>query len=159
MKVLPYLAGTVILGLLAGAGYFLYLDQPAVCDLCRRPLHQETLCRIHLRGGEVKQACCPRCGLHFQKGRDNVVTVEVADFQTNELLDASQVIYIEGSSINLCYADNLVRRNAEGMRLTLAWDRCLPGLLAFQAREAAEEFRRDKGGVIKTYDQLLKEAL
>ena len=159
MKIAQYVVGAVIVALFAGAVYFLYLGQPIVCDLCGRPLHQETLYRIHLRDGEVRQACCSRCGLHFQQGRDDIVALEVADFRTNELLDATQALYVEDSSVNMCYLDELVLRDAEGMRPTLAWDRCLPGLLAFQSREAAEEFRRDKGGVIKTYDQLLKEAL
>ena len=159
MKIAQYLVGPVIVALFAGAVYFLFLGQPGVCDLCGRPLHQETLHRIHLRDGEVKQACCPRCGLHYQQGRDDIMAVEVADFRTSELLDATQAFYVEDSLVNMCYLDELLLRDAEGMRPTLAWDRCLPGLLSFQSREAAEEFRRDKGGVIKTYDQLLEEAL
>ena len=122
-------------------------------------MHQETLYRIHLRDGEVRQACCPRCGLRFQLGQDDIIAPDVADFRTGELLDATQALYVEDSSVNRCYLDELLLRDAEGMRPTLAWDRCLPGLLAFQSREAAEEFRLDKGGVIKTYEQLLEEAL
>ncbi len=157
MKIARYLVGPVILALLAGGGYFLYLNQPGVCDLCGRPLHQETLYRIHLRDGEVKQVCCPRCGLHFQQGRDDIVFVEVADFLTSELLDVRLATYIEDSSINMCYLDEPVHRNLEGTESTLVWDRCMPGLLAFQSRQDAEEFRREKGGVLKTYQQLLEE--
>ncbi len=159
MKIAQYLVGPVIVALFAGAVYFLFLGQPAVCDLCGRPVHQETLYRIHLRDGEVRQACCPRCGLHFQQGRDDIVSLEVADFRTNELLDATQAIYIEDSSVNLCYLDDPVQRHIEGVESRLVWDRCLPGLLAFESREDAEEFRSEKGGVIKTYEQLLEEAL
>jgi len=159
VKIAQYLVVPVIVALFAGAVYFLFLGQPVVCDLCGRPLHQETLYKIHLRDGEVRQACCPRCGLHFQQGRDDIMLVEVADFRTSKLLDATQALYVEDSSVNMCYLDELLLRDAEGMRPTLAWDRCLPGLLAFQSRDDAEEFRREKGGVIKTYDQLLEEAL
>ena len=49
MKVIQYFVVVVILALLAGGVYFLYLGQPAACDLCGRPLHQETLYRVHLR--------------------------------------------------------------------------------------------------------------
>lgn len=159
MKIAQYLVGPVIVALFAGAVYFLFLGQPAVCDLCGRPLHQETLYRIHQRDGEVTQACCPRCGLHFQQGRDDVVSVEVADFRTSELFDATQAFYVEDSSVNMCYLDTPVHRNIEGTESTLAWDRCVPGLLAFQSREAAEAFRSEKGGTIKTYNQLLEESL
>jgi len=159
MKMARYLVGPVIVALFAGAVYFLYLGLPGVCDLCGRPLHQETLYRVHLRDGEVRQACCPRCELHFQQGRDDIVALEVADFRTNELLDATQALYVEDSSVNMCYLDTPVHRHIEGVESRLVWDRCMPGLLAFQSREDAEEFIREKGGLIKTYEQLLEEAL
>ena len=59
MKMARYLVGPMIVALFVGAVYFLYLGQPMVCDLCGRPLHQETLYKVHLRDGEVTQACCP----------------------------------------------------------------------------------------------------
>ena len=159
MKMARYLVVPVIVALFAGAVYFLFLGQPVVCDHCGRPLHQESLYRIHLRDGEVKQSCCPRCGLNFQQGRDDVVFVEVADFRTSKILDATQAFYVEGSSVNMCYLDTPVHRHIEGTESTLAWDRCMPGLLAFESREAAEDFRSEKGGLIKTYNQLIKELL
>jgi nitrous oxide reductase accessory protein NosL len=97
--------------------------------------------------------------LYFQQGRDDVVLVEVADFRTSKLMDATQAIYVEDSSVNMCYLDSPVHRHIEGIESTLAWDRCMPGLLAFESREAAEEFRNEKGGFLKTYLQLLEEAL
>ncbi len=159
MKMARYLVGPVIVALFAGAVYFLFLGQPVVCDLCGRPLHQETLYKIHLRDGEVRQACCPRCGLHFQQGRDDIVAVEVADFRTSELFDARQAFYVEDSSVNMCYLDTPVHRHIEGTESTLAWDRCMPGLLAFESREDAEKFISEKSGFIETYIQLLDEAL
>jgi len=159
VKIAQYLVGAVIVALFAGAVYFLLLGQPMVCDLCGRPLHQETQYRIHLSDGEVRQACCSRCGLHFQQGRDDVVRLEVADFRTSELLDATQAFYVEDSSVKLCYLDDPVHRHIEGVESRLVWDRCLPGLLAFQSREDAEEFRSEKGGFIKTYKQISEESL
>lgn len=159
MKIAQYWVAPVIAALLIGGVYFLFLDQPVVCDLCGRPLHQDTLYRIHLSDGQVTQACCPRCGLHFQQGRDDVVLVEVADFRRSKLLDATQAFYVEDSSVNLCYLDTPVHRHIEGTESTLTWDRCMPGLLAFGSREDAEEFRSKKGGFIKTYNMLIKELL
>ncbi len=156
---MKYLVVPVIVALFAGAVYFLFLGQPVVCDHCGRPLHQETLYKVHLRDGEVRQACCPRCGLYFQQGRDDVVRLEVADFRTSKLMDATQAFYVEDSSVNMCYLDAPVHRHIEGTESTLAWGRCMPGLLAFESREAAEDFRREKGGLIKTYEILIKELL
>ena len=156
MKLTRYLVGPMIVALFAGAVYFLFLDQPVVYDLRGRPLHQVTLYKIHLRDGEVRQACCPRCGLHFQQGRDDVVSLEMADFRTNELLDATQAFYVEDSSVNMCFLDTPVHRHIEGTESTLMWDRCMPGLLALESREAAEDFRSKHGGLIKTYNMLVK---
>jgi hypothetical protein len=74
-------------------------------------------------------------------------------------MDATQAFYVEDSSVNMCYLDTPVHRHIEGTESTLAWDRCMPGLLAFESREAAEDFRSEKGGLIKTYNQLIKELL
>ena len=90
----------------------------------------------------MTQACCPRCGLYFQQGRDDVVRLEVADFWTNELLEATQAFYVEDSSVNMCYLDTPLHRHIEGTESTLAWDRSMPGLLSLESPDAAEEFRR-----------------
>jgi hypothetical protein len=95
--------------------------------------------------------------LHFQQGRDDIVDLEVADFRTSELLDARQAFYVEDSSVNMCYLDDPVHRHIEGTEAALAWDRCMPGLLAFRSRKEAAAFRNEKGGTIKTYNQLLEE--
>jgi hypothetical protein len=46
-----------------------------------------------------------------------------------------------------------------GVLYRLVWDRCLPSLLAFETREQAEFFRRQNGGEIKTYPQVIEEDL
>jgi hypothetical protein len=75
--------------------------------------------------------------LHFQQDRDDIVALEVADFWTKELLDATQAVYIEDSSVNMCFLDSPVHRHIEGTEAALAWDRCMPGLLAFRSRKEA----------------------
>ncbi|MFQ5929356.1 MAG: hypothetical protein ACE5MK_06630 [Acidobacteriota bacterium] len=155
MTVFRYLVGSLILALFAGAAYFLYLSQPAVCEVCQRPMHQATFYRIHLRAGEIEDVCCPRCGLHFQQGRDDIVSTEVGDFATGERFEASQAYYVENSSVHLCCSQDFVQKDRSGRQYSLAWDRCLPSLVAFRSREDAEEFQRQNGGVIKTYDALL----
>jgi nitrous oxide reductase accessory protein NosL len=81
----------------------------------------------------------------------------VSDFFHRRRLDAPKAFYVEGSSVHLCCGEMAPRRDAEGGQYVVAWDRCLPSLVAFETREDAETFRRQNGGTLKTYAELLKE--
>ncbi len=81
---------------------------------------------------------------------------EVADFTTGEFVPADQALYVEGSLVRLC-AHDLTQRDGMGVLYNVVWDRCLPSLLAFETREQGELFRRQKGGEIKTYPQVMEE--
>ena len=50
-----------------------------------------------------------------------------------------------------------VREDRSGRQYEVAWDRCLPSLIAFSSREAARKFQKENGGDIKTYAELLAE--
>lgn len=147
--------GAIILAFL-GAGCSLF-EGPTVCAVCSRPLHGETFYRIHLENGVQRDVCCPRCGLHFQAGRDDVVNAEVADFHSGRLLDARRAYYVESSAAMLCCRADKLERDRSGSQYSLQWDRCMPSLVAFESIDDAREFSRSAGGVVKTYDQLLVE--
>jgi hypothetical protein len=51
----------------------------------------------------------------------------------------------------------MVEQDLSGDRYDVSWDRCLPSLIAFRSREAAEAFRSKFGGVVKLYRKLLEE--
>ncbi len=148
----------VFLGLAGSAGYFTYrqLNSDAVCEMCYRPVQQGTAYRVQLEDGTSHESCCPRCGLRFQAGRADVASAEVTDFDTGERFDARRALYVENSSVNLCH-ERMVEEDRSGNQYQLTWDRCLPSLIAFKDREAAEAFRQDYGGVIRTYEDILKE--
>jgi len=48
-----------------------------------------------------------------------------------------------------------VREDRSGGQYEVAWDRCLPSLIAFSSRQAALKFQEENGGNIKTYEELL----
>lgn len=154
------LIALVVLTLLGWAGRYVYLElqEKAVCSICHRAMHEQTAFRIQLRDRSTKEVCCPRCGLHFMKERDDVAAAEAKDFHTGERLSARNAFYVEGSSVHPCCGD-MAEMDRSGVRYDLAWDRCLPSLIAFNSREAAEAFRKQKGGVIKLYEELLLEGL
>ncbi|MFQ5789052.1 MAG: hypothetical protein ACE5JI_01120 [Acidobacteriota bacterium] len=153
-------AGVLLSVLLLGlAGYLIYLEvqgEPA-CQVCYRPLHKETFYQVLLEGGKSSEVCCPRCGLRFQAGREDVVSSKVADFNTGERFDARKAFYVENSSVNLCARDHRVKEDRSGAQYQRTWDRCSPSLIAFKTHEDAEAFWRDNGGVIMTYPELLEE--
>lgn len=132
------------------------LDSSPSCDVCYRPMHEETLYRIHLAGGESLDVCCPRCGLRFQEGREDVVSAEVTDFSTRKRLDAGKAIYVENSSAHFC-SHEPVREDRSGTQYEVSRDRCLPGIIAFESESAARTFQARNGGVIQTYAELLPE--
>jgi hypothetical protein len=146
------------LTLAAAFGVFLYrtLGSSANCDVCYRPMHEETLYRIHLASKKSMDACCPRCGLRFQEGRRDVVSAEATDFYTKVRVAADKAFYVENSRVHLC-SHSPVQEDRAGTQYEVAWDRCLPSLIAFQSQVEARGFQTQNGGVIKSYGELLRE--
>jgi len=94
-------------GLLGLAGRYVYmeLEQESICSICHRAIHEGTSFLIYLQDGHTEEVCCPRCGLRFMKGRDDIADVEAADFYSGERLPARQAFYVEGSSVHPCCKD------------------------------------------------------
>jgi DNA-directed RNA polymerase subunit RPC12/RpoP len=147
-------------GLLGLAGRYVYmeLEQESICSICHRAIHEGTSFLIHLQDGHTEEVCCPRCGLRFMKGRDDITDVEAADFYSGERLPARQAFYVEGSSVHPCCKD-IAEKDRSGVRYDLVWDRCLPSLIAFKSWDEADAFRNQYGGVVKVYDELLQEEI
>ena len=149
------IAAVLLLTLLAGSSYYLYTLEPGTCGICQRPLHGATTYRIDLMGGEFVDVCCPRCGLHFQElNNDRVKQAWIQDLATGERFPAEQAVYVEDSSVSHCCSLERPREDGPGTPYTLAWDRCLPGLVAFKERRNALDFQQDRGGVIKSFQEL-----
>jgi hypothetical protein len=146
------------LTLVAAFGVFLYrtIASPPNCDVCYRPIHEETFYRIHLASGESMDVCCPRCGLRFQEGRRDIVRAEATDFYTKVRIDAAKGSYVENSHVHLC-SHSPVQEDRSGTQYEVAWDRCLPSLIAFESPAEARAFQAQNGGVIKSYDELFRE--
>jgi hypothetical protein len=149
----------LLLGMAGATGYGVYreLAPEPMCGICHRALHEATCCIITLKNGDVERTCCPRCGLHFLKGRNDIASITVADFDSGRRLDAEDAYYVEGSDVHVCCSAPQFKTDLTGTQYKLAWDRCLPSLLAFEKKESADAFMREHGGRIRTYDELLKE--
>lgn len=127
------------------------------CSVCGGEECANLTFRIRLADSEVVETCCARCGVHFLKTeRRPVASLEVRDFDTAQPLDARSAIYVVGSDVTPCKDMHATSapRDERGCCLRPTYDRCLPSVLAFQARERAVEFSTQHGGSLASFDQL-----
>lgn len=127
-----------------------------LCDVCQRQIHAEASYRVTLRDGTTKRLCCPRCGLHFQKGIE-VAGAAVSDYATGKLIRADDAYFVESSTVIVCCSTPAIQRDQTGTQYRRNWDRCLPSLVAFEHLGDAEGFAKRKGGILKTFSELLQE--
>jgi hypothetical protein len=146
------LAVICLAGLLA---YFVWEGRIAggkpVCEVCKRLIQTETSFRIARPDGEMRAVCCPRCGLAavIQNGGR---VFDAVDFTTKKRIEATGAIYLEGSDIMECCMSTGFRSDA-GAYEKMAYDRCMPSLLAFARSEDAEMVRQKHGGNILSFEE------
>lgn len=102
--------------------------------------------------------CCPRCALRYLAGpHPRVVFLGVKAFDSAKSLDARSAFYVEGSDAEPCARhEGRHPTDERGCCLKQVYDRCLPSLVAFEARDRAEAFAHDHGGFVRTFDALEK---
>lgn len=148
----------MLVSVLVGFLGYRYLGRPhTACQICDRPIHAETYFRIQQVDGKSEDVCCPRCAVRYLKDHPNIArSLSVIDFKTRALIPAEGAVYVEGSEVHPCSSE-VSRREITGAEYEKVWDRCLPGLVAFQDRTDAKDFRNIHGGHIVSYGQLRRE--
>jgi nitrous oxide reductase accessory protein NosL len=111
---------------------------------------------VHLEGGKEVETCCARCGLHYlESERPTVASLTAHDFNGAGEIDAEGAFYVEGSDVTPCVpAGKPPMRDAAGCCADPVYDRCLPSLIAFQSKEAADAFAREHGGTVRRFAEL-----
>lgn len=129
---------------------------PEVCQVCGRKVHAGMNYRIDTLNGS-EGACCPRCGMHQQVNRPGWVRHAWAtDFDSHKLIPAETAYYVEGSDTGYCTMGEMpVQREPQGVSV-LTRDRCLPALVAFKTRPAAEAFQTRHSGRLLDYQEALE---
>lgn len=122
-------------------------SQPERCAICYMPVPHDTRTIVSAEG-KRSVACDPRCALTFQQQTGHPVELlQVTDFESGSTLDPGSATFVGGS-------DTAPDAHTEAVRMTpndaayLHWHRCLPSVLAFRTREAAERFQREHGGTV-----------
>jgi hypothetical protein len=141
-----------------GLWAFLSVSRPRadLCRMCERGLHAGMTYRLELASGS-EDACCPRCGMHYQIQHPGAVRkVWATDLDTGEFIAAESAYYVEGGDINYCTMHSApVARQPQGVSVR-DYDRCLPSLVAFRSRQEAEAHQQRHGGHVLDYTQAME---
>ena len=128
------------------------------CPICLRQERKESMVKFQAEGERVTQACCLSCALTYGRQAYKKVTIlSVNDHNTGKELAPEHAAFVVGSDVSPC-AHTMVHMGAEKQEYPVRWDRCLPSILAFSSPAAAEAFRAQHGGRVRTLQELLQKA-
>ena len=160
MKLKDVVISLVSIGVITTLGIWAYVSvsRPAadLCRVCDRGLHHGMTYRLELADGP-EDACCPRCGMHYQIEHPGAVQEAWAtDLNSGQFIAAKTAFYVEGGDIAHCTMHSTpVEREPQGVAVR-AFDRCLPSLVAFGTRQEAEAYEKQHGGDVLDYQQALE---
>lgn len=118
--------------------------------------HAETRTVVN-DNGQRKVVCDPRCALtEIRQTRRWIVFKQVTDFDTRRAIDPASAFYVTGSTVAPDVMDARMR-TWPSETAQLHWHRCLPSILAFASRDAAERFQHAHGGTVVAFEALSRE--
>jgi len=122
------------------------------CAVCQRGMHAGVTYRLELKGGTREDACCPRCGIHYQlQHPDAVGRAWATDLSSGQLIAAEAAYYVEGGDIEYCTMHSTpVQREPQAVAVR-DYDRCLPSLVAFRTEQEAAAYQKQHGGQVLDY--------
>jgi hypothetical protein len=129
---------------------------PHVCAVCNRAECKGMAFRMTLENGKTVETCCPRCGLNYlETNHLTARKMEATDFATGNWIEATQAVYVSNSDVHPC-ASTQTRLDPQGCCLTKAYDRCLPSLVAFAAKDQAAAFQKEHGGQLVAFQEIAR---
>jgi hypothetical protein len=140
------------------AGWSIYREnRTEFCGFSGRPILPQTK-TVVLMDGENETVCCPACVLteRVQTGK-TIQFVELTDFETGKALAPKDAFVVRGSAVNLCVTQHTLMEE-DKQAAPLEFDRCMPSLVAFARREAAERFLRENGGTLISFQELVSDS-
>jgi hypothetical protein len=128
------------------------------CPICRRHEHGDSVVKLQAKGEGVIEACCLSCALSYGRQTSKPVTIlSVTNHETGKPLQPDTATFVVGSDVSPC-THNAQQLRIEGAALPVQWDRCLPSILAFAARESADAFHAQHGGTLRSFQELTQQA-
>jgi hypothetical protein len=152
------LSGFLLAGLASAGIWLIRQTRPEECVFCRRPIHVRARAEV-LVDNRRQSACCVRCALTEARQTGKPIRLlEVTDYATNKTLAPESAYFVEGGRVVLCEPHDHDVLDEAKRPVGRVFDRCEPSAYAFARREDAEAFRRDNGGVLLRWQDVLKEA-
>jgi hypothetical protein len=129
------------------------LSESQFCFACSRPIHAQTR-TVGLLEGKRELFCCPTCALteHRQTG-ERVKITELTDFETQTRLAPESAVVVSDSDVNHCVREHTLMNQKE-QASPMAFDRCVPSIIAFAHRKEAERFEKQHGGTLSSFEAL-----
>jgi len=148
-----------LIGNLLAVGVLIVFFYPGIrstdgkCKLCTEEIHEGMGYTIVLSDGGKIKTCCPTCGLHLQvHDPEKAASAYATDYATGKTIEAARAFYVEGSDVNHCDPQRMMRNEVGGV-YTMDWHRCDPSLVAFGSLQAAAVFQTQHGGRILSFDE------
>jgi len=128
----------------------------AICPACGREIHSEWAFTLVLKNGKQEKLCCAKCGiLERLQMQPQVASAIATDYATGKSVQAEKAVYVWNSDLEHCAVPQK-REWTDQRPMQLAWDRCVPSLIAFESRDEATKFRTDHGGTIVDYNESVR---
>ena len=125
-----------------------------MCAVCDRAECKGMAFRVTLENGKEVETCCPRCALHYlESNHQQARKMEATDFATGNWVDATHAVYVSDSDVHPCAEMNTMR-DQQGCCLMKTYDRCLPSLVAFAAKDDASAFQKTHGGQLVALQEI-----
>lgn len=157
MKRVRVLALLVLALLGLGVAFARMPGRPPACQLCERATCQGTAYRMQLSFHRSRHACCPRCGVTYERQHPGSVRAAwVRDFANGKEIDARRAVYVVGSDFSHCAAA-MIAHDQQGACFTKGFDRCIPSVVAFRDSSSAGSFQATHGGTVTMFATLLQE--
>lgn len=127
----------------------------STCPACGRDIHARWKFHLTTEDGKQKTFCCAKCGiLEKLKQKGQVATATATDYATEKPVPVEEAVYVWNSNVEHCVVPQ--KRDWTDQRpMRLAWDRCIPSLIAFRTKEEASQFQSEHGGTLVSYSESL----
>ena len=131
--------------------------QAPQCQLCNRDIHAAMQVKISHHAIPM-HTCCMACALTYQSQAKNVVIEKATDFLSDQPIDPGAAFFVVHSEISPCIQDPKVQKFIREPHSAIheCYDRCSPGILAFEKQKDAEEFSKEHGGEIYRFAELTR---
>jgi hypothetical protein len=127
------------------------------CSICLRPIHAGMAALSRSKEDGWKTTCCIACVFANSRQTGHLATLEqVTDYPTGEHFGPERATYVVGGDRHVCMHQEMVMDQTK-TPMPIHFDRCEPPIMAFRNPADAAAFNREHGGIIRNWNQLVRQ--